>query len=245
MEQRDPSHAYPHSGDAGVAKPVVVEAKGLDAKDNDPAVVALAKAALACPRGGDELFDTKCSAYTTWADPKRASADATSVNLLDDADERVRFLGATALKPEHPAFVKGEGVHYQFDRALAGRLIAAAAKEPSETVAVSLGARVARIDVEKTGALEPIIAMVKARKHVRAVREVIQNVLFSNSRHRPTYDFMIGMTKDPDDKLQGPRSEELGFHASNAASVYGCKGGHGASPRNGASRLTRHTSGRR
>lgn len=123
-------------------KPDAPPAKGLGAPGNDPAVVALAKAAQACKPDGTRL-EWNCDGYKAWRESpllKDGKADATMLNLLDDADEKVRFLGADRL---------AEGATE--DAAAAKRVLAAAQAETSTLVGDKLGKALGKIDGAKTG----------------------------------------------------------------------------------------------
>jgi hypothetical protein len=61
-----------------------------------------------------------------------------------------------------------------------------------------MGWRIAKIEVEPTHQLEPIIALVKERRHQNMVRKIIDGLLFTNTQSRGTYDFMQSMTHDSD-----------------------------------------------
>lgn len=117
-------------------------AKGLANKANDAAVVTLAKAAQACKPDGSRL-EYNCEGYKAWRDSPLFSdnkADATLLNLLEDADEKVRFLGAERLAAGPTQ-----------DAAAAKRVLAAAQAETSTLVADKLGKALGGIDGKKTG----------------------------------------------------------------------------------------------
>jgi hypothetical protein len=116
-------------------------AKGLAAKANDPAVVTLAKAAITCKPDGSRL-EWNCDGFKAWRDSelfKDAKSDATLVNLLEDTDEKVRFLGADRFAERATE-----------DAAVAKRVVAAAQAETSTLVADRLGKALGKLD-EKTG----------------------------------------------------------------------------------------------
>lgn len=188
------------------AKPAPpAEKRGLEAPGNDAEVVALARAALECKRDRDDPIDYQCEGYQKFRDaPKLASADATLLNFIEDADERVRWLGARAL-PD--GFAMSPKPAYVEQPEAAARLVRAFAKEPSLEVAKMIGSKVGRIDVEKTAQLPAIAEVVKERKHPQAVRAILSFLLFTNSQSRAAFDFMLGLTRDPDD---GIRQEATG-----------------------------------
>ncbi|MFO0666381.1 MAG: hypothetical protein U0174_20670 [Polyangiaceae bacterium] len=183
--------------DGGVASGDGGKSSGLGAADNDAKTVTLTKAALACPKGSSGyLFDTDCAAYKAFRDAKLLSGpvDATLINMLEDEDPRVRYLAALTLDDSKAV--------YRTDKAMATRVIAAANAETSESVARSMGDIIGRIDVEKTGLLDPIVAMVKKHPLVPLRRAIVSHILFTNNRNRPTFDFMVGMADDPDKDMR-------------------------------------------
>ncbi len=125
---------------------------GLEAKDNDPAVVTLAKAAITCKvdMGG---LDRECEGFKAWretvgkADPKPVK---TLVNFLEDPDEKVRYLGASMI---------GQG--YAEDPAAVKRVLAATSKEKSTLVAVPLAQSLGFLDLEKTGITADVTKLIQ------------------------------------------------------------------------------------
>lgn len=167
-------------------------ASGIDAPQNDAKVVTLAKAALACPTSGTSFFQYDCPAYKAWNEAKLLSGpvDATLVNMLEDKTARVRYLAAQALQDSKAT--------YRSDKALASRVIAVAEAETDEQAGGVIGGLVGKIDVDKTGLLEPITKIAKKHNVTRVRRGIVEGILFTNNRSRPTYDFMITMTNDAD-----------------------------------------------
>lgn len=178
-------------GDGG-ADDVDGGATGLDAPQNDAKVVALAKAALACPTSGSSFFQYDCPAYKAWNEAKLLSGpvDETLVRMLEDKTPRVRYLAANALQDSKAT--------YRSDKVLAARVIAVADAETDTEAASSIGALVGKIDVEKTGLLEPITKIAKKHSITKMRRAVVEGILWTNNRSRPTYDFMLTMTNDAD-----------------------------------------------
>ena len=176
------------------------EKKGLEAPGNDADLVQLAKGALTCPRDRDDLIDYQCAGYKAFRDsPKLKTGDATLLNFIEDPDERVRWLGARGL-PD--GFAMNPRPAYVEQPEAAARLVRAFAKEESLEAAKMIGSKVGRINVEKTGQLAAIAEVIKARKHPRAVREILSNLLFTNSQSRPAFDLMLALTGDPDDGIR-------------------------------------------
>jgi hypothetical protein len=189
-----PATPSPAVAPPAAAKPAPVEPTGLAAKGNNPEIVALAAEALKCAHDGSHLFDFKCDAFKGFLRAKAiADQDATLVSFWEDADPRVRLLGAFALPDginDHPPF--------RNDPALSQRMVRALAKETESSVASAMARRVARIDVETTGLLAPIAELIKSSRHPGATEELINNLLFTNSRSRATYDYFLTLTQDPD-----------------------------------------------
>jgi hypothetical protein len=169
------------------------EKKGLEAAGNDPEVVALAKAALECPPDRGDPFDNDCAAYKVFrASQLPGKAHATLLNFIEDADERVRFLGALSL-PD--GFAMSPRPAHVVERGPALRVVRALEAERNERLAHLLGALVGHIDVEKTGLLEQIAALVSTHPHRYVAREVLGPLLMVNSGSRSTFDYMMTMTR--------------------------------------------------
>lgn len=141
-----PLEPPPGAGVAAAPRPDTEPAAevGLADPGNDPRVVGWVREALGCawtPQG----FSIRCPAYQQWLDElKDHQAEPTLVALTADGDEKVRFLGASALVRR--------GSAYRGDKALSERLVAAAERERSPAVGALLGTLLARIDM--AGGLE-------------------------------------------------------------------------------------------
>ncbi|HEY4180957.1 MAG TPA: hypothetical protein VGM90_29140 [Kofleriaceae bacterium] len=143
-KKTEPAATGSGSGSGSAPAPAKVEppAKGLAAKDNDPAIVALAKEGIKCKADGDRL-EWNCDGFKAWRDSKLFEdnkGDATLTNLLEDPDEKVRSLAVDRfqhLAPKDPAQVK--------------RMLAAAQLETSTIVAEWLGRSLGAADVAKAG----------------------------------------------------------------------------------------------
>jgi hypothetical protein len=192
--------------------------KGLAATDNDPAIIALVKAALDCPWNGHE-FPPGCREYFALHSTLRvagAAADKTLVNLLEDPDERVRSIGITALwSPQRPRF--------QPDKDLACRVIAAAEKEaPTGTAAVYWGGVVASIDFERAGVLDRVAAMVKNEQLGEVRWVVVERMPFANKESPGAARLAMDMAKDPDPKMKAAALSALShFSGANVPDI--CK----------------------
>ncbi len=171
-------------------------AVGIEAKDNDAAVVTLAKAALACPTGsGSELFQYECPAYKKWQEGKElTSAAPTLVSMLEDPSPRVRLLATSGLSNSDA---------YREDKTLATRVVAAAESERDTTVAGSVGERVARIKVGKTGLFDRVAAIGKTHPVTAMRRAIASSLLFANSDSKQVFDYTVAMAKDTDPDVRG------------------------------------------
>jgi hypothetical protein len=161
----------PDAGDGGEG------GRGLGRADNDPAVVALLKAALACKPS------VPCTGALAWDGSEdefvHGRADPTLVSLLEDPDERVRVLAARKLARH--------GAPFRTERALAERVVAAAEAERGERAAPLLGGLVARVEL-------------LARRHPLAVlREAVVEGLFRNNPSSvEAFDLTKNLVGDPD-----------------------------------------------
>jgi len=156
-KKSDPTPTPP-AGSGSDPKPAVKAeppAKGLAAKDNDPAIVALVKEAVKCKPDGSRL-EWNCDGFKAWRDSKLfgdAKSDKTLANLLEDPDEKVRFLGADRF-----------AVRASEDAAIAKRVLAAAQAETSTLVADSLGKALGKIDANKAGIAADVTKVITDHK---------------------------------------------------------------------------------
>jgi hypothetical protein len=168
---------------------------GLAAKDNDPAVVALAKAAITC-KVDDKQLDWSCPGFKAWRDSdllKDGKADMTLVNLLEDGDEKVRFLGADKLPDSRSGY--GE------DPAAAKRVLAAAQRETSALVAERLGKTLGNVNLEKTGITAEVTKLIAEHELVDLRVGLIGTGQHANSR--ALFDAVFAQAKTAtDDKIR-------------------------------------------
>ncbi|MFO0666380.1 MAG: hypothetical protein U0174_20665 [Polyangiaceae bacterium] len=181
----------------------------LDSPGNDPAVVALARSALACPPAPPAPFNADCAAFRNWnttglfvGQPGR---DATLVNMLEDSDSRVRFLGARGI-------ARSEG--YRVNGPLAARLVTAATNESEAETALMLATAVSHIDVEKAHLTEEVIQFVKSRSVPEVRRAAFTHLLTANPKSRPVFVFALEAMKEPDEKIRFALVDQLVFGAS-------------------------------
>jgi len=110
---------------AEAAKPAAnPNAKGLDDPSNDAKLVALAKKVLAecgAKWTDKEMFNGCNDPMKEFREAKLEKIDATCLNLLEDADVKVRYLGQLCLSYYGHAYLS--------DKALAARLVDAVEKE--------------------------------------------------------------------------------------------------------------------
>lgn len=179
------------------AAPEKKEVKGLAAPGNDQAVVELAKKALDCGWGRSGL-DTKCDGYKAWKDSKLfedGKADATLVSMLEDADEKVRWLAARTLDRD--------GETYRTDKDLAKRVIEVAKAERDLTVISQLGAVVGRIDLQKTGLGDEVKKMLTDHPVSQMRRRMLSTVLFKNRDLPGLFEFVQDIArKDKDEEVR-------------------------------------------
>jgi hypothetical protein len=168
---------------------------GLLAKDNDPAVVALSRAALVC-KVDDKQLDYFCAGYTAWRDSALLTdnkADKTLVNLLEDRDEKVRYLAAEKLTGIHTGYAQ--------DPVAAKRVLAAAQRETSVLVAERLGKALGFVDVEKTGITADVRKLIVEHKLVDLRIGLIAEGAHSNSD--ALFDVVFELaTGSTDDKIR-------------------------------------------
>ncbi len=168
-----------------------VKQGGLHASDSDPRVVALAKKALACA-WIDGSFEYTCKEFKKWQESKLlkdGKADKTLLNLLEDRDEKIRFLAAQALNKS--------GREYRTDPQLARRLVAVAKAETSEHVASDLGSAVGKLNTKLTGLELEVKGLIKNHRLNTLRQQLAANVLITNQGF---YEFMLMLATEEKDK---------------------------------------------
>jgi hypothetical protein len=170
-------------GEAGLAHP-----------DNDEEIVALAKAALGCD-WGTSGFKSDCEALKEWSKSdafKDGKSEVTLLNLLEDENEKVRWLAARPLSSHVTGWRK--------DSAAAKRLLAAAKAEKDDLVVASLGGLVARIDVGATKLDGDIKDILAKSKNQTLRKNIAESVLFNNRKEGGFYDLLQKMAREEKDK---------------------------------------------
>lgn len=157
---------------ASTAKtPVGNPKRGLEAPDNDPALVALAREALKCYRKGD------CEAQAKWFEPfhKGQQVDSkTLVNLIEDEHADIRSMAAGVLRGK-----KGQpGFHR--DAVLARRVLDALDKEEDEYVAREIALAAGFIEVKATGLEERMVKIMNLDTRERVRIGMIESILHNN-----------------------------------------------------------------
>lgn len=179
---------------AGTAKEKAAKpeptAKGMQAKDNDPKVVAEVKKVLDCEwkRYG---FSSKCEAYKAFRKSdliRRGAADVTLVNLIEDEDEKVRWLAARMLR--------SHGRKYRDDPKLAARVLGAAEAERNEVVAGKLGDAVASIDFVATKLEDRVLELAKSHPVEKLRAEVVNSMLFRNRKSSKIFEVVKEMARN-------------------------------------------------
>lgn len=160
---------------------------GLDAPDNDPALVALAREALKCFR------KPECEARGKWYEPFHMGREVdfkTLVNLIEDDHPEIRSLAAGILRGK-----KGKpGFHT--DRAQATRVLDALDREQDEDVAREIALAAAFIDVKATGLEERMTKVIHFDIRERVRVKMIESIL-NNNWDVPTVTAAVkGMTSD-------------------------------------------------
>jgi hypothetical protein len=141
-------------GDAG---------RGLANVQNDKEIVALAKAAAGCPPNENKalrsLLDIECPAFKDWQKGEpitRSSDNETLLDLIEDGDAKMRWLGALALLRVNERWKK--------DKAAAVRVVAATEDEKDKYVGYELGLASSVVDLRQTGLVDRVIALIRDTK---------------------------------------------------------------------------------
>jgi hypothetical protein len=170
-------------------------ARGIEAPDNDSAVVELARTVLEC-EWNDRGPDSKCEALKSWRDSdllEKGKADATLVSMLEDTDRKVRWLGAERLSSLRTGTAYGE------DEALSRRIVDAAKAETDEHVANQLGSAVGRIRTDKVSFADEIKKLATDHPVERMRTGVLSTILLGNRDVDDVYDFVADLARTSTD----------------------------------------------
>lgn len=181
------------SGDASGSGASPGSGKGIDAPGNDPAVVALAKAALTCKWSDSSGFPYDCAQKKALESSeliKGGKADPTLVAMLEDASEQVRWLAASGLT--------SNGDKFKTDKALAERVINAALAEKSKVVGRNIGNAAGKVKLTDVG----LVDKAKPLGKVPTLKEIrlgfIDSVQFNN--RDAFYAYTVDLAKNDADK---------------------------------------------
>jgi hypothetical protein len=185
-KKEEPKAAAP-AGDkpaAAVEKPKI----GLDAPKNNPKTVEAAKKALACP--WKDEFDSACADYKTWLGDKAIYDEETFVSMLEDPDEKVRFLAAKRLY---------ETLGALDDKVLAERVLTVAEKSKTPREQHPLGYSVGKIMLGGNDLFPRIKALLNAKETTSNMRVGILGTLMkTNPENDDVFNLMRESVKNPD-----------------------------------------------
>lgn len=193
-----PAKAATPEPEAAAAKPAAKEAEpatqtpaveppktGLQAESNDPKLIKAVNAVLKCKwdTTADFALPTRrCRPLEAWQkDTAHATAHATLINLLEDSDPIVRYLGATALDEHNKLFAN--------DDALVARAVAALSSETTKEIAAPLARSLRHVDLAKTGQLSAAQKLIETHP-VEGVRATLIDGHLVGYPSAPTFDFV-------------------------------------------------------
>jgi len=146
--------------------------RGLEAPDNDPALVALIKDVLLCYRKAE------CAAQGKWYEPFHMGRQVdfkTLVNFIEDEKPEVRTLAAGVLRGK-----KGQpGFHT--DAAYAKRVLDALEKETDDDVAREIALAAGFIDVKATGLESRMVNIIQLDPREKVRTSMIETILYNNA----------------------------------------------------------------
>src|SRR5262249_53301578 len=138
--------------------------------------------------------DSSCADYKAWNDQKdefnEGKSDAALVGVLEDDSEKVRYLAAQKLNQW--------GKTYKTDKALAARVVVAAAAEKTKFAAYEVGAAAGRVRASDTGLYDKQAAIVKTHALPDLRRGFLNNFLFANTDNDKVFDLVRDTVKDHD-----------------------------------------------
>ena len=188
---------------AASATPAAKSAVGLDAPDNDPALVETARAALTCFR------KPECEAQGKWYEPFHRGTQVdvkTLVNFLEDERPVIRKMGAGVLRGK-----KGQpGFHT--DVGLSTRVLDALEREKDEEVGREIALVAGFIDARATGLEARMLKLMRSEPRERVRAELVGTVTNGNWDN-PT---IVAAVKE----LVNDASEKVGIEAVRALAVF-------------------------
>lgn len=187
---------------AASATPAAKSAVGLDAPDNDPALVETARAALAC------FGKPECEAQGKWYEPFHRGRQVdvkTLVNFLEDERPVIRRMGAAVLRGK-----KGQpGFHT--DVGLSTRVLDALEREKDEQVARAIALAAGFIDARATGLEARMLKLMRSEPRERVRAQLVGTVTDGNWDNAT----MVAAVKE----LVNDASEEVRIEAVMALAV--------------------------
>lgn len=161
--------------------------RGLEATDNDPALVALAREAAKC------YHEATCEAKSKWFEPFQQGKQVdfkTLVNLIEDKNPQIRTLAAGVLRGK-----KGQpGFHT--DAAYAKRVLDALEREEDEYVSRDIAIAAAFIEVKTTGLEERMLKILRFDMRERVRVAFTESILTNNWDNPAVVTAVKGMTSD-------------------------------------------------
>lgn len=192
--------------------------KGLADPKNAPAIVALAKPVLECT-WGNYGFDSKCPALEAWNKHealKDGAGDKTLVNLLEDPDVKVQWLGAETLSRV--------GRLYRKDQPLATKVVDAADKATDKLLVRSLARAVGAIDLQPVGLAPRVMKMLEEHKTAELRGGLAESTLFSNREAPGMYDLFVKLARtDKDPKVRKAAAAAFWTGTPNGKNEQVCK----------------------
>ncbi|NUP06510.1 MAG: hypothetical protein HOW73_10670 [Polyangiaceae bacterium] len=159
----------------------------------DPEIVKLAQAALTCDWGtGGFMFS--CQALKDYQSQPRLrlfESKQTLVRMLEDRNERVRYLGGMKLQFDFKTS----------DKELARRLVTAARKETSPIVARQIGGALAGVDFEATGIFSDVEELTKSHPLFDFRAGLVSRALRQQSSSRDVFKLTAELAKDPNQNV--------------------------------------------
>jgi hypothetical protein len=156
--------------------------------------VELATAALACKwdSGPTSGLAQDCPAAAAWNDATQGFAkgrgDETLVAMLEDSDEKTRWLAAQKLH--------ASGKRYREEKPLADRVVTAGERETSQHVGPALGLVLADIALDKTQTFDRVRAMGVRHVVVPLRVSLIANLAWRNPSSSGAYELTREMVHD-------------------------------------------------
>lgn len=167
--------------------------KGMENPENDAKIVEQVKKVLEC-EWKKYGFSRKCEAFKAFKKSeafKGGKGDKTLINLLEDENEKVRWLAARGLKYH--------GKAYETDPKMAASVMTAMEKEKSEMVATMLAGTITDIRLKQTNLVDRFLKLAKGHDNKEVRERLIRSVLFRNRESKEIYELVKKMAKEAKD----------------------------------------------